>query len=55
MTDPIPNPISPNRVFPAARQEAESANQPTPSAQTAHDAYHRNHLHFDLGRGPYCR
>lgn len=19
------------------------------------DAYHRNHLHFDLGRGPYCR
>ncbi|HEX8062765.1 MAG TPA: LOG family protein [Allosphingosinicella sp.] len=35
MTDPVP----PNRVFPAARQEAESANQPTPSAQTAHDAY----------------
>jgi uncharacterized protein (TIGR00730 family) len=35
MTDPIP----PNRTFPAARQEAESANQPTPSAQTAHDAY----------------
>jgi uncharacterized protein (TIGR00730 family) len=35
MTDPIP----PNRVFPAARQEAEAANQPTPSAQTAHDAY----------------
>jgi hypothetical protein len=19
------------------------------------DAFHRNHLHFDLGRGPYCR
>lgn len=19
------------------------------------DVYHRNHLHFDLGRGPYCR
>ncbi|MEA3041813.1 MAG: hypothetical protein QOC65_1302, partial [Sphingomonadales bacterium] len=19
------------------------------------DAYHYNHLHFDLGRGPYCR
>ncbi len=19
------------------------------------DAYHQNHLHFDLGRGPYCR
>jgi uncharacterized protein (TIGR00730 family) len=35
MTDPIP----PNRVFPAARQEAESANQPTPSAQTGHNAY----------------
>jgi uncharacterized protein (TIGR00730 family) len=35
MTDPIP----PSRVFPAARQEAEAANQPTPSAQTAHDAY----------------
>src|SRR5687767_13102250 len=35
MTDPIP----PDRVFPAARQEAESANQPTPSAQTAHNAY----------------
>src|SRR5215210_6973293 len=35
MTDPIP----PSRVFPAARQEAESANQPTPSAQTEHDAY----------------
>jgi len=35
MTDPIP----PNRVFPDARQEAESANQPSPSAQTEHDAY----------------
>jgi predicted Rossmann-fold nucleotide-binding protein len=35
MTDPVP----PNRVFPAARQEAEAANQPTPSAQTEHDAY----------------
>jgi uncharacterized protein (TIGR00730 family) len=35
MTDPVP----PTRVFPAARQEAESANQPTPSAQTDHDAY----------------
>ncbi|HEX8215645.1 MAG TPA: lysine decarboxylase, partial [Allosphingosinicella sp.] len=35
MTDPIP----PSRVFPAARQEAETANQPTPSAQTEHDAY----------------
>ena len=35
MTDPIP----PDRVFPAARQEAEAANQPTPSAQTEHDAY----------------
>jgi uncharacterized protein (TIGR00730 family) len=35
MTDPIPH----NRVFPGARQEAESANQPTPSAQTDHDAY----------------
>jgi uncharacterized protein (TIGR00730 family) len=35
MTDPIP----PSRTFPAARQEAESANQPTPSAQTGHDAY----------------
>jgi hypothetical protein len=19
------------------------------------DAYHRDHLHFDMGRGPYCR
>jgi hypothetical protein len=19
------------------------------------DALHRNHLHFDMGRGPYCR
>ena len=35
MTDPVP----PNRVFPPARQEAETANQPTPSAQTAHNAY----------------
>jgi uncharacterized protein (TIGR00730 family) len=35
MTDPVP----PNRVFQDARQEAESANQPTPSAQTEHDAY----------------
>jgi uncharacterized protein (TIGR00730 family) len=35
MTDPVP----PSRVFPAARQEAEAANQPTPSAQTDHDAY----------------
>jgi uncharacterized protein (TIGR00730 family) len=35
MTDPVP----PSRVFLAARQEAEAANQPTPSAQTDHDAY----------------
>ena len=35
MTDPIP----PNRVFPAARQEAETAAQQTQSAQTEHDAY----------------
>jgi uncharacterized protein (TIGR00730 family) len=35
MTDPIP----PARVFPAARQEAEVANQPTPSPQTGHSAY----------------
>jgi uncharacterized protein (TIGR00730 family) len=35
MTDPIP----PGRVFPAARQEAEIANQATPAPQTAHDAY----------------
>lgn len=35
MTDPVPS----KRVFPDARQEAETANQPTPSAQTAHDAY----------------
>jgi hypothetical protein len=31
--------IAPNRVFPAARQEAEIANQPTPAPQTAHKAY----------------
>ena len=35
MTDPIP----PVRVFPAARQEAEIANQPTPAPQTEHSAY----------------
>jgi hypothetical protein len=35
MTDPIP----PNRVFPDARQEAETAAQQTPSAQTEHNAY----------------
>jgi uncharacterized protein (TIGR00730 family) len=35
MTDPIP----PVRVFPAARQEAEIANQPTPTPQTDHSAY----------------
>jgi hypothetical protein len=35
MTDPIP----PGRVFPAARQEAEIANQPTPAPQTGHSAY----------------
>ncbi|HET9639645.1 MAG TPA: TIGR00730 family Rossman fold protein [Allosphingosinicella sp.] len=35
MTDPIP----PNRVFPAARQEAESAAQQTLSPQTEHNAY----------------
>ena len=35
MTDPVP----PARVFPAARQEAEAANQPTPSPQTGHGAY----------------
>jgi hypothetical protein len=35
MTDPVP----PSRVFPAARQEAEIANQPTPAPQTAHAAY----------------
>jgi hypothetical protein len=35
MTDPVP----PNRVFPAARQEAETAAQQTLSAQTEHNAY----------------
>ncbi|HEY0112766.1 MAG TPA: TIGR00730 family Rossman fold protein [Allosphingosinicella sp.] len=35
MTDPIP----PSRVFPDARQEAEVANQPTPSPQTGDPAY----------------
>ncbi|HEU0097926.1 MAG TPA: TIGR00730 family Rossman fold protein [Allosphingosinicella sp.] len=35
MNDPIP----PNRVFPAARQEAATAAQQTASAQTEHDAY----------------
>jgi hypothetical protein len=35
MTDIVP----PKRVFPAAREEARHANQPTPAPQTAHPAY----------------
>jgi uncharacterized protein (TIGR00730 family) len=35
MSDIVP----PKRVFPAAREEAEHANQPTPAPQTAHPAY----------------
>ena len=31
--------VPPKRVFPAAREEAEAANQPTPAPQTAHQAY----------------
>jgi hypothetical protein len=35
MTDIVP----PKRVFPAAREEAEAANQPTPAPQTSDPAY----------------
>ena len=41
--------------LPARRSTRPAAGASASASAPITNAYHYNHLHFDMGRGPYCR